>query len=303
MSDASLPPALSVVIVRFVGGDALAETLLALEGQQQPPPSFEVLCVTAPESPIPGEWRERHPSVHWIEGPPRCSPARLRSLGVSAARGTHVACTEDHCVPAPDWCARIVAAHAGEPGVSRVVGGAIDKRPDPSTPDGSAWAAYLLDYSRYMPPFSPGPAQYASDCNVSYVRAALENVRQVWEVEFHETSVHDALAAQGIPLRLDPTVMVFEHRPVKLWDYLRERGEHGALFARTRLIGASPVTRVQWFATSLLLPPVLVMRAVQRVRRAGQLHRVPARAWPPLVAAAVAWSLGEVRGYLAGRAR
>ena len=45
----------------------------------------------------------------------------------STARGEVVAFTEDHCEPAPDWCERIIAAHAEHPDAD-AVGGAMAQR-------------------------------------------------------------------------------------------------------------------------------------------------------------------------------
>lgn len=48
-------------------------------------------------------------------------PAAARNRGVDTARGEIVAFTDDDCLPAPDWLARLVAALESEPGA--LVGG------------------------------------------------------------------------------------------------------------------------------------------------------------------------------------
>ena len=302
-------PALSIVIVRFALGDAIDATLRAIEPQGREL-SIEVLCVSAGERAVAVEWRQRYPAVRWIEAPAHATPARLRTLGVAASTGELVACTEDHCVPAPDWCARIVAAHVAG---NVVVGGAIEKgapvgtsttgtaASGPESAGPSAWVAYLLDYSRYMPPFPAGPAEYVSDCNVSYRRAMLDAVADVWREEFHETTVHRALVQRGVTLRLDPSVLVSQERTIALSSYLLERTQHGRLFAAARVRGASRIARLKWMMGSLFLPPVIVLRVVARLRRKGRLGAVPAGAWLPLACAAVAWSYGELKGYVTGR--
>jgi len=284
--------ALSVVVVRFVGGEAVLRTLDALAPQLAALDGEAIVAHRAHDAPS-AEWRARYPAVRWVAGPGDASPARLRTLGVLSATGTVVACTEDHCTPAADWCARIVAAHAdGE----RVVGGAIDKAP---TADGTAWAAYLLDYARYMSPLPAGPAEYVSDCNVSYPRAALASVADRWRDEFHETTVHWALRARGLTLQLDPSIVVRQHREVSLAPYLAERREHGRIFARTRIAaGVSPIARLRLVLTALLLAPVLVRRVRQVLAARGADRAVPATAWQPLTRAARAWADGELAGYL-----
>jgi hypothetical protein len=294
-SGVTLPPAgraFSVVIVRFVGGAAVTRTLDALVPQLVALDGEVIVAHRGDDAPDPA-LRARHPAVRWVAGSHDASPARLRTLGVLASTGAVIACTEDHCTPAREWGARILAAHAGG---ERVVGGAIYKAP---TADGTAWAAYLLDYARYMSPLPAGPAEYVSDCNVSYPRAALEAVADRWREEFHETTVHWALRARGLPLQLDPSIVVLQHRELSLAPYLEERREHGRIFARTRVAGGiSPLARLRFILTALLLAPVLVRRVRQVLAARGGAAAVPAAAWPPLTRAARAWADGELLGYL-----
>lgn len=309
MNGADARPALSVVIVRFAGGAAIESTLRAIEPQRREL-SLEVLCVSASEHTVAAEWRQRYPAVRWIEAPEHSTPARLRTIGVAASTGELVACTEDHCVPAPDWCVRIVAAHRVG---NVVVGGGIEMgAPVGASATGTeasrsgsaragAWVAYLLDYSRYMPPFPGGQVEYVSDCNVSYSRAMLDTVADVWRDEFHETAVHGALVQRGAMLRLDPSVLVSQVRIIALSSYLHERAMHGRIFAATRVRGASTRARLKWTAASLLLPTVIVVRVVNRLRHRQRLGAVPTGAWLPLAFAAVAWSYGEFKGYVTGR--
>lgn len=286
-------PSLSVVIVRFAGGDAVKATLAAL-APQRTDENPEVIVAHRVGEGASDDLRSRFPWVRWVSGDPGASPARLRTLGVRATTGALVACTEDHCMPAPDWCARIAEAHRdGE----AVVGGAIDKAP---SHDGGAWAAYLLDFARYMSPLRRGPASYASDCNVSYRRESLERVAHRWKDEFHETTVHWALQAAGVPLRLEPGIVVFQHRVISMQEWLPERRAHGKVFAMTRVAGASRLRSVLLALSTYLLPLVSVGRVVQRLRARDMLGRVPRSAWRPLLRAALAWSGGEREGYLRG---
>jgi len=287
-----------VVVVRFAGGDLLRTTLESLQRQRANGDIEVIVAYDEANPPLPG-WVDAYPAVRWAPGPGGASPARLRAIGVRQSRGTLVACTEDHCAPAPDWCARIATAHVATRGRA-VIGGAIDKG-EPA--DGTAWAAYLLDYSRYLPPVAAGPSEYLSDCNVSYSRAALDEVQDTWSHDFHETSVHWALQARGYALHLDPGILVFQHRPIRLAEYLAERREHGRVFAGTRVTDASALQRSVWWFLTFALPPILVRRVATRLRERGARHRVPRGTWGPLWRAAVAWSAGERQGYQARRSR
>ncbi|MEO7963205.1 MAG: hypothetical protein ABIT38_04765 [Gemmatimonadaceae bacterium] len=288
---------LSVVVVAFVGGNAVASTLQALAPQVEAN-RVRVVVAYAEGTIDRKSLGERFAFVEWIVAPVGAPPAKLRAVGVAAALGdAPLACTEDHCIPAPDWCAQIIRAHA--PGTPVIVGGAIDK----ATPAHAAsWAAYLLDYSRYLPPFA-NHAQHASDCNVSYARGLLSAVRATWADEFHETMVHDALRARGASLHLSADILVSEERDVALSPYLSERVEHGRLYAAKRSASAGVATRARWAAQSFALPLILIARVVSRIRARRQRVSVPNGAWPALAATAVAWSLGEFLGYFTGRER
>lgn len=286
----SIPP-LSVVVVRFAGGDAILRTLDALAAQL-PALGGEIVVAHCGDDPPTAAMRARASEVRWIAGAANDSPARLRALGVQASLGRIVACTEDHCTPNAEWASRVLRAHDG---VSVIVGGAIDKA---ATSSATAWAAYLLDYARYMSPLPPGPSAHASDCNVSYARDDLDAVRDAWDDEFHETTVQWALAKRNIPVVLQPGIVVEQHRDVELADYLRERRAHGRTYAHTRIAGASALARARLAAQALLLPPVLVMRVRSVVASRGGGHALPSGVWAPLMRAAIAWSAGELDGYL-----
>lgn len=289
LAENALP--LSVVVVRFAGGEAIARTLDALEAQV-PALGGEIVVAHRGDDPPTAAIRARRPGVRWIAGDAADSPARLRALGVRASVGRIVACTEDHCVPSAEWATRVLQAHRGR---SAIVGGAIDKA---ATPSATAWAAYLLDYARYMSPLPPGPSAHASDCNVSYARSDLDAVRGAWDDEFHETTVQWALAKRNIPVVLEPGIVVEQHREIELADYLRERREHGRTYAHTRIAGASALARARFAALALLLPPVLVMRVRRVVASRSNGRAVPPGVWAPLTRAAIAWSAGELDGYL-----
>jgi len=105
-------------------------------------------------------------------------------------RGEIVALTDEHARPRADWCARIAALHAAQ--AHAAIGGAIENERDQAL----NWALFFYDAGRYQNPLDAGPAQFVSDLNVSYKRAALERVR-VWQPKYHETGLHDALRAAG----------------------------------------------------------------------------------------------------------
>lgn len=297
-ADATHPPVLSVVVVVYAGGRLIKRTLEALERQDHVRGPVEI--IVAMPAGLVGEQtiHSAAPAARVVRGPHGAHPAVLRALGVRLASAPIVACTEDHCVPARDWCARILEAHSAP---ATVVGGAIEKL-QPDRP--IAWAAYLLDYGRYIPPLTSGPAEYLSDCNVSYKRATLNDVTSEWHDAFHETRVHDAIRMRGGPdaIILDPNIIVMQSRRPDLRRFLADRFAHGKLFAQLRAAEYGTRARIVYALGAMGLAPVLVWRALRRAWRRGDMRLAALRALPLVTLAAVVWSLGESAGALSPNA-
>ncbi len=300
LADAAARPALSVVVVVYAGGAAVVRFLEALRTQQGLSDPIEVIIAAAQDMVDASAVHAVTPGARLLRGPSGAHPAQLRALGVAVASAPIVACTEDHCVPAPDWCVRILAAHR-EPALA--VGGAIQKlQPDSAI----AWAAYLLEYARFMPPLESGPAHYVSDCNVSYKRGVLTEIAATWHSAFHETSVHNALRqrAGATAIVLDPTIVVLQSRHPEAGTFFAERFDHGRLFARLRAATYGTVGRLAYGAAALGLSPLIVLRALAHAWRQRDARVGALRALPYLVVAATCWSVGESLGAItAARSR
>jgi predicted dehydrogenase len=245
--------------------------------------------------------RQAFPAVAFVSLGGTRTPAELRAVGAARATGDVVAFLEGHCLPAPDWCQRILAAHQSK---HAGVGGPIEKGLPEGKPNDSAlnWAVYMADYSRYMMPLPEGATHALSDCNVSYKRSALEETRKLWTSEFHENVVNGALHRNGHSLWFDPAVVVFEQRELDLGDALRDRFNFGRLFGSTRVPGVGFPKRAVMAAAALLMPPLLVGRVVGTLRRRGRHQDQLLRSMPSLVMISTAWMVGEAIGYLTGTA-
>jgi glycosyltransferase involved in cell wall biosynthesis len=106
-------PVVSVVIPTYERLDVLPEVLAALEGQRGAP-AFEVILVDDGSGDGTAELLEayRGPLALIFLRQPHRGPAAARNLGVERARGELIAFLGDDTVPAGDWLARHVAAHA-----------------------------------------------------------------------------------------------------------------------------------------------------------------------------------------------
>jgi hypothetical protein len=219
--------------------------------------------------------------VRFVDAGGEHTCAELRSLGVRSAAGRVIALTEDHCIPAGDWCRAILRAHEAP---AEAIGGTVDKE---GRDTAMAWALYLSDYVRYRPPMPEGPAGNLTDCNVSYKRAALERIASVWEREFHEDRVHGAIRERGGSLWLSPAIQVRQSRRLD--------------FGVTRSTGWPASRRLLLVACACLLPALLLGRIAAQTFGKGRCRAEFLRTLPALVVAALAWSWGEFLGYATGQ--
>jgi len=110
--------------------------------------------------------------VRWLALPGQ-SVFQMRLAGYRAARGAVIAITEDHVDVAPDWIARILAAHARYPAAG-AIGGAVLNTTNEKLVD---WAAFFLTQGPFMPPLHNGVApRISGPANVSYKRRVLERL-------------------------------------------------------------------------------------------------------------------------------
>lgn len=293
-------PELSVVVVVFAGRDYPGRTLEALAAQEGAPAMEVLLCHDETWDRL-DETAAAFPDVRMIGRPGRRTYAELRAAGVHAATGRIVAITEDQIRPTPTWCAEIVAAHEGD---CVAAGGAVEKGPGRAGGDDTTlnWAIYLCDFVRYANPVQEGSSEYLTDTNVSYKRAVLEEIPDVWREEFHETDVNWTLAGHGGQLYLSPKIVVEQQRDLTMGEALDERFSFGRLFASTRVRATGVGGRLYYSVFSLLLPILLTLRVVSHAWPRPRYRRPLLRALPYVALLNAVWCLGEFVGYVTGRA-
>jgi hypothetical protein len=294
------------VVVTVVGGQAFLPRCLRRLTEQMRGRAVEMIVPHDASAEGVSWLRREFPAARFLDlgclttaAPPGTRAAehevydRRRAAGLAAARGAVVALIEDYELPAPDWCERVLEAHRQLP--HAVIGGAVDHA-------GRGLlnlAVYLLDFGRYRPPLPEGPAEFLTDVNVSYKRAALEAVRPLWAERYHEVTVHWALARGGAVLWRRPAILVSQDRgPMVTWRLIAERVAWGRLFGRLRAREAGRLARLAYAVGSPLLPALLTARAVRhglRSRRPG--WRLFA-ALPAIGLLATAWAVGEFQSYV-----
>jgi glycosyltransferase involved in cell wall biosynthesis len=209
------PPVASVVIATHDRAERLDQLLAALRAQTLPRADFEVVVVDDRSADATQDVlsRERERGELRLLCPPAGAgrgPAAARNRGWRAASGEVVAFTDDDCVPAPDWLARLVAAGAGRDGA--IVRGRTVPNPDE--------AHALGPYAKTVE--ITGPSPHFETCNVAYPRSLLERVGG-FDESYASPAGEDsdlgcrAVAAGGVPLFAPDAVVhhaVFPRGPV-----------------------------------------------------------------------------------------
>ncbi len=307
MARISRRPDLSVVVTIVDGGDVLRHFLDALT-RQDDPPALEILVPYDTSVAETAELKRDFPDVRFLDlgliptARPTPSAAgqhelydRRRAAGLSAAQGALIAILEDRGIPRGDWARTVVRLHELP---CAVIGGAIEAAPGALL----NWAFYVCDFGRYGLPFRSGPSSWVSDVNVTYKRKVIDETRSLWEEGYREPIVHWALLERGETLYLSADLVVEHRRPsASLGVLLPERFHWGRLFGHIRAGHWSPSKRLAYAVSWPLMPLVLLVRHARTQYRKGHFGRF-LQAAPAIAVLLVAWTTGEVTGYLTNRA-
>ena len=230
------------------------------------------------------------PGVTFVRAERGASVPFLRGLALGHSPGDFALLTEDHCIAAPDWIERLLAARAH----GDVVGGSMDNRQTARALD---WGAYFAEYGFFGAGAGHG-SLLPTAANVAYTRDAAAKVSEWCSAGLWENVAHARLLEQGARWRFEPAATVYQNKNYRFAAFCRDRFEHGLSYARRRVVDEGAAKRWSCLATSPLLPFLLTMRVA---RACWARHARPfVRALPFTFTFLAAWSLGEAAGYLTG---
>jgi hypothetical protein len=203
---------------------------------------------------------------------PGASVLQMRARAMAHAAGDIVAVTEDHCRVAPDWCRRILDAHAAHPEAA-VIGGAVENGSDRRV---IHWASFFIVNGAAMPPVRGGARRtVAGQATVSYKREVVP--RDVPPRGRMEWVLNARLRAQGHTLRTDGRILVAHDQPLTFAEACAIHYHDSRIIAGFRL---ESLPRVEWairVAACAAMPPLLFLRTVLPIlakrRRLGWLAR------------------------------
>jgi hypothetical protein len=239
--------------------------------------------------------QERYPLVVSVVAP-GLSANELRGVALEHVRGDVVAITEDHCVVSPDWCRRVLDAHALHPQAA-AIGGAVENGAVDHPID---WASFFLGNAPAMLPLPAGPADViAAQANVSYKRRALPAAAPPGG--FFELSHNAELRERGEELRVDPTLVVHHVQSLGF------RGTCVIWFHASRTWGGQDGAQRSLpgrMAHALLAPlvhPLGILRHVRGVWAKGRMRRRMVAVAPLMVLLGACATAGVTIGYATGK--
>jgi glycosyltransferase involved in cell wall biosynthesis len=285
-------PTVSVVIAWVNPLELLQPGIDSLDQQECSPE--EIIVVTRHDTATQGNFRSLYPGVKLLSAPARTTIPALRSLGMRHAKGSMIAVTEDHCVPARDWIARIVtSARNGR----AVTGGPVENACTRRMRD---WAAFLTEYAGVVRPGVEGVSNGLPGNNVAYRAELVPGLCETLDLGQWESFYHQTLVEKEVAMVFDRDLIVYHRRPFDFWYFVRLRYHFCRSFAGMRLPMLKGMARWKYALGCVALPPVLFLRSLRnliaRKRLVGRYL-----ACSPLIALYFAvGAAGEMTGYLFG---
>jgi hypothetical protein len=287
-------PALSIVLASshpWPEAERTLTTLLATATTVD----FEAILCAGGDGPPAGWGDERLRVVH---GPGE-SVFALRARGMAAARGEIVAITEDHCIPAGDWPAALVAAHARRPEAVAIAGAVANG----ATTTAWDWANFLMTFAEHMPPIDGAAARRApSVANGSFKRALIEMPPEA-DPGWLELELNAALLRAGAVARDGAPVVAHDQSHGGMLATLAVHFHNGRATAGLRATRPGP--RAAWAERGWIVRLPLRLTRELRAELAARppLTGVARRGALLVPLLALAHTAGEATGLLSGPGR
>ncbi|HZR91438.1 MAG TPA: glycosyltransferase family 2 protein [Gaiellaceae bacterium] len=284
---------LSVVVASVNGQPYLGRCLEALAEHC---PGAEVVVADWTDEATRAQVRQRWPHVKLLSFDEPMAVPELRAAGVYASSAPVVALIEDHCLVTPSWGERLLAGHRAGHGV---VGGPVRNVAVRRLRD---WAAFFCEYSAVMEPMPAGPVPGLPGMNVSYGRAALEEIDDLLREGRWENWLHPRLVERGFALHCEPQAVVEHDKDFDAREFLSQRYHYSRSYAgmRNPELGGK---RVLYALGTPLLVPLLYARIARNVFSRRRLRREFLLATPLVLLYVCVWAFGEAVGYLRGGGR
>ena len=292
------PIEISVVIGRVSTEDSqrILETIAGFRAEADGI-AYEIIIVDRMNDALSQQLANGFPEVKHIACAAALSLPEMRTIAFEASRGSIIAVTEDHCVPAPGWLRLALDTFAAGDEKLVAIGGAVVNGVKDR---GFDWATFLCEYSYFSPPVVEGVSRVLPGMNVAYRREVLAAVpRDTLTSGFWETTLHEKLLADGGTLLSLNSLIMYHCKRFSFSLFARQRFIYSKYYAGLRSEHSGFGKRLTMAAASLALPPVLLWRMLTASRQKKLLREFLA-ALPSLSLLVIIWAVGESVGTLAG---
>lgn len=293
MTAATLPDA-TVVVPSYRSAATLGACIDAVCGQRYPG-RFQVLVVHTGEEPAEPSVAAAHPEVRWHVVGQRWLPGQARNWALDEVDTDIVAFLDSDCIAAPDWLATLVR-DSDDHGFDAAGGAVIT-----DTAPVRSWAMHLLEFGEWLPWGRTRPCRDFCSSGAIYRRSSLDGRR--FPDAFYpceETVLNHDLHVAGARLGFVPGAVVHHIHRRSARQVLRYCVTSGATYRKSV---DEHGLRGRGLVRAGRIPAFVLATGVRAVRPIRDGFRLGLRTgWrtilstPLVIAGAMAWALGFVRG-------
>jgi len=290
-------PELSVIIASSNSRKTIGDCLQSLRNQNTAA-LFEVIVADSSTDGAADFVAQRFPEAELLRFAGRKFPGDARNAGMAAAKAEVVAFTDADCVTRSDYVDEVLRAHRNP---SLAIGGMIANLEPANI---VAWAAYLCEFSEWMPGAPRRTVGNIATANASYKKRAFDDYGRFIEGTYgSDTDFNWRLGREGHTPLWVPSIVV-SHRSVDAFGrFLRHEFGHGKDCARMRIRsqGFSGLRRWLYAACFWLIPVKLLLVIATRNLRNRTYLRHFVKASPLVALGLISWCLGELVAYVKPR--
>lgn len=243
----------------------------------------------APWHTVSAAWPD---NVFLHECPIGTSIMKLWGTAISHSSGDYVAVLDINTPPAAGW---LDAATAAIRNASALFFGPVNCG---WAPDEPGIVGYLAEYAQFRSPLAQNLQEVPGN-NLVCRRDLLDNAAKLASAGFFKTFMIWRLASEEsrLPARSDDMIVTYR-KPFRYRDYMKRRFEHGRCFGVTRHDNDGQPSRLACIGFAFFLPVLRTWRIYRTTRTDRDLKNAFYRHLHLILQAELAWSFGELLGYL-----
>ncbi len=283
---------ITVIVAAKNASSMIKESLTAWKNQLHN--TDEIIVSNASDESTAEIVRREFPSAILLNLDKNALIPELWAAAIPQSTGELIAITIANCVPRSTWIkhARILIAS----GLSGA-GGAIENHRQASLAD---TAVYFSRYWRYLPPFIAKETDDLPADNVVYKTSDLLKYRMLFKDGFWDHEINKQMIEEGMHLLITPNLTASHKYGAGFFSFFANRFHHGFHFGRARCEEFGIPKRILYVLAAPVIPFVLLYRIWNATKVDTRQRRSLTRVVPLLLPFLIAWSIGEVFGYIAG---